>query len=338
MQLTSNLPLPMLFFKHWHTDDTEVGVIIVKGTFKRQEDGTLQPAENIGDILEADSFRGDPATSSLLRDQELAPGKLATDVFINAVAHSPKAKKLTDWSVSIEIPEKLHYEFRVFGPWEWRKHQGGWIRSNVMPVSQVPLTYELAYGGIVEGEEETIFEFNPVGQGFVTKDVLGKLETITGPQIGEIAEFKSNNPLDQLTVHGFGPISKTWLPRRSEAGTFDEDWQETRHPQMPNDYSLRFWNSAPLSMQVDPFLSGDEQIHLRGVHPNISPLTIQLPNVGMVARLKGENPNNVMLSLDTVDIDVSDINLCGITLIWRGIVPDPSMYEEAEVSSFWLEN
>jgi len=39
MHLTSRLPLSHMFFKHWHVDDTEVGVVVSKAVF--QPDGKV---------------------------------------------------------------------------------------------------------------------------------------------------------------------------------------------------------------------------------------------------------------------------------------------------------
>ena len=44
------------------------------------------------------------------------------------------------------------------------------------------------------------------------------------------------------------PIAPSWLPRRLFAGTYDERWQRTRAPYLPDDFDPRFFASAGSSV------------------------------------------------------------------------------------------
>jgi hypothetical protein len=51
-------------------------------------------------------------------------------------------------------------------------------------------------------------------------------------------------------VH-LGPMGKAWLPRRTLAGTYDNDWLEHQWPLPPADLHDGFWNCAPADQQVE---------------------------------------------------------------------------------------
>lgn len=338
MIITTSLPVQSLFFKHWHTDDTEVGIIVVKARFERDESGLFRPVGAPPELVISDIFEGDPATGYLLHEQDIAPAKAATDLLIKGVARSPHARALSDWPVSVIIPDKLAYTFHVRGPCQWQRSLARWRLTAPTPVTEVPLRYALAYGGMAPGDDADtpdIYEFNPAGLGYVNAKRLAAKETFDAPQIGELAEFIAADVRAEMTLHGVGPLAKAWLPRRSNAGTFDEDWQRIRHPRMPHDYSLRFWNCAPAEMQINPFLLGNETITLTGFSHDPAPFRLQLPGAGLSLALKGDASAEVQMTLDTVMIDVSDADpaLHTIDMLWRALIRDPGAYQKASIQS-----
>ena len=137
-----------------------------------------------------------------------------------------------------------------------------------------------------------------------------------------------------MTVHGLGPIAKAWLPRRSEAGTFDAAWKNTRHPRMPKDYSFAFWNAAPKRLQVDPYLTGGEQFTLKGFRHDPTPIEFTLPVVGVAAHKDTPDGPKARLSLTDVAIDITapDPNMHRVTLIWRGVFANPDDIEAIHIA------
>ncbi|MEY1557004.1 DUF2169 domain-containing protein [Yoonia sp. R2331] len=340
MHLSTLLPLGTIFFKHWHTDDSEVGVAVAKAQFEIREDGTLKSVKPGPELEMSDVFAAEVATSRLLMEQEIAPAKVATDLTMNAVAHAPGGKPAQDWEVSVNIPDRLHYACRVRGPTLWSRGVMGWSLSDPEPVSQVPLTYDLAYGGPAQGDPDAktpdIYDLNPAGQGYATKESLEGKQSFAAAQIGNIAEFMIKDPLALLTVHGFGPVAKAWLPRRVHAGTFDEDWESTRHPRMPEDYDLRFWNAAPHALQIEPMLEGTETIHLDGMTEGGGRRSLTLPGVKLMLAAEGENVSkNHTMKLDTLHIDVADPDPAQhrVTLVWRTLVTGPERFTSGQLQS-----
>lgn len=339
MHLFSNLPVATHAFKHWHTDDIEIDVFIVKARFQRDVEDNFRSVP-LDELALEDVFEGDPGKSALICEQDIAPGKAATDLLVKAVARSPSGSAMPDWPVRIEVLEHLSYGFHVRGPCQWTRNTKTWSLGKAMPVLEVPITYALAYGGraVDEDETEVFHEFNPAGKGFTTPASRTASEPIDAPQIGELAEFLAADIEAVMTVHGFGPIAKAWLPRRRLAGTFDEAWKKQRHPRMPHDYSLGFWNCAPLALQMPSGLTGKETILLHGISSRRDPVPVQLPGVGMLVAIAGEPVR--ALALDTVALDLSSDapENHTIDLTWRGFQKSVASECKGEIQHYLIEN
>ncbi|TRW95370.1 DUF2169 domain-containing protein [Paracoccus sp. M683] len=331
MKTTSTLPLSHISFPHWHTDDSEVGVVVAKAAFVLSTDGarvTRPPALDMADL-----FEGDPATSALSREQDIAPFKPRTDLTIRGSARSFDNAARRDWPVSISIPDRLSYGFHVRGPSRWHKTGSRWQLGQPELATEVPLTYALAYGGSTrQGDQVVFFDQNPAGQGFMTEVAARDLDGWPAPQIGLLAEFAAAQPFTPMAVHGTMPLAKGWLPRRASAGTFDAAWERNRHPRMPLDYDLGFWNAAPLRLQIAPHLQGDETLLLRGVSHLHETLTLALPKVGLALQ-SHPTGDAIPMVLDTVDIDVATIDQghATVTMLWRALVADRDAFFPAEI-------
>lgn len=344
MKLTSLLPLGSIFFRHWHTDDTEIGVAVAKAGFIIAPDGALKTLRPAPELALEDQYDGEPALAPMLLEQDLAPAKTGTDIIIHAEAHSPGGRDLADWPVSVTIPEKLNYSFQVRGPAMWEHGLLGWKMSDPALVNRVPLSYALAYGGYAQGWEtppdpNEMDQRNPAGQGYATSESLKGKTPFAAPQIGDLGEFIAADPLREMMVHGTGPIGKAWLPRRALAGTFDQDWQDTRHPRMPADYDLEFWNCAHPRLQIRPFLDGDEVITLSGMSPGGGSRSIALPGIKMMLAATGDNvAKNHTMKLDTVVIDIRDPDPAqhSLSLVWRARVTGPARFDAGTLQSVKL--
>lgn len=334
MHLTSALPISHTGFAHWHTDDTEIGVVVAKATFVLSAEGTT-PQMPPPDLEMVDLFADDPATSPLDFEQDIAPHKPKTDLIIRGTARSYQNTPRRDWPVSISIPDRLNYGFHVRGPSQWLKPGRKWQLSQPDAVTEVPLTYARAYGGhCTEGETTQFFEQNPAGIGFMTEKAAADLDNWPAPQIGLLAEFMAATPFDPMAVHGTMPIAKGWLPRRATAGTFDKTWERDRHPRMPLDYDLGFWNAAPTRLQLDPYLTGDEMIEITGVSHKNETVSLQLPGAKLLLQSRSEPQEPALImALDTVDLNVNTVDdgQVTMTLLWRAIVPNRDAFTEAEI-------
>lgn len=332
MHLSTELPVSCMAFAHWHTDDTEVGVAVAKACFVLSADGS-QPQNPPPELVLTDEFAGDPGHSALIREQDIAPFKPKTDLILRGTARSFEAKPRRDWAVGVAIPDVLSYSFHVRGPSLWRQHMRRWQLMQPDAVTEVPLTYALAYGGQCQvGDEALFFESNPAGLGFMTKAAAAEIDQWSAPQIGLLGEFIAADPFAPMAVHGFMPIAKAWMPRRSQAGTFDKTWEQDRHPRMPLDYDLAFWNAAPLRMQIEPYLQGDEEIAVTGVSHKRDVVHLRLPGAKLALR-SADTGQTLPMQLDTVDIEIEtiDAGYASITLLWRALVKDRAAFAHAEI-------
>ena len=321
-------------FSHWHTDDSEIGVVVAKAAFTLSANGTTPQADPPA-LEMVDVFAGDPASSALTHEQDIAPYKPKTDLIVRGTARSYERQPRPDWPVSISIPDLLTYSFHVRGPARWLRPSRKWQLSQPDPVAEVPLTYALAYGGsCTEGEEERFFEQNPAGQGYMTEAAAREVDSWPAAQIGLLGEFMEAKPFAPMAVHGTMPIAKAWLPRRALAGTFDAAWERDRHPRMPLDYDLAFWNAAPLRLQIGPHLRGDEALEISGLSHLRESVSLRLPGAKLAVQSRSAPAEPALpMALDTVDLDMQTIDegYAKMTLLWRVIVPDRDAYNEAQI-------
>lgn len=142
-----------------------------------------------------DTCHGDVNVSSLWHPSDLVPRKPTADIIVNAVARAPGGRPLPSWECGLRVegPEGPLVDklLRVTGPRQWvprwrtaldeedrpkwreyRKLFHGWELSKPEPVTEVPLRYELAYGGTIEkGKDENGYvrldgdPRNPIGRG-----------------------------------------------------------------------------------------------------------------------------------------------------------------------------
>src|SRR5690606_23468518 len=77
---------------------------------------------------------------------------------------------------------------------------------------------------------------------------------------------------------GFGAIDSFWNPRRQFCGTYDEAWQQQRHPLLPLDWDPRCLLCAPQDQQPRQPLRGGEQVELLNLTPQ-GVLRFELPKV-----------------------------------------------------------
>ena len=114
------------------------------------------------------------------------------------------------------------------------------------------------------------------------------------------------------------PIAPSWLPRRTRAGTYDEAWQRSRAPYLPDDFDPRYFQCAAPEFVFDRYLQGGEAVEVAGVTPD-GPLAFAVPRVPlMVAVTVAGAPQQPTANLETVSIEPEDNRLC---LTWRASVP-----------------
>lgn len=258
-------------------DGFETLVVIWKPTWTVARE-RLVPAEEPLEIIQADTFYGEPGESSIHRESDLALFKPATDVVLLGHAYAPKAKakeglvKLTVGPVSQTAC--------VSGDRKWGVTLGFVRISGPEPFERVPLLFERSFGGRqpAKGGKGYIGaeERNPVGTGYVRKKRRSFVDGLALPNI-EDPRRRLRSPGQKPPPVGFGFVGRHWLPRRRYAGTYDAAWEANRLPLLPEDFDERMMNGAPGPLQAIPHLKGGEQVQAEGVHPR-GPWRFRLPD------------------------------------------------------------
>lgn len=117
---------------------------------------------------------------------------------------------------------------------------------------------------------------------------------------------------------GFGCISRTWSPRLPLAGTYDREWLENGHPNLPDDFNFSYWNSAPGNQQI-PFPEPSSTITLQGLHPD-DDITFTLPANQAVILLR-MNTGALAPQKMWVDTFVIDTDALTVAQTWRYLLP-----------------
>jgi hypothetical protein len=96
------------------------------------------------------------------------------------------------------------------------------------------------------------------------------------------------------------------LPRRSFAGTYDERWQRTRAPYVPEDFDARFFQCASEGLRFGKHLTGGEPLVLLGMSER-GPIHSALPRCALEARfaLRGQR-HDAPVQLQTVVLEPDD--------------------------------
>ena len=235
----TSLPLQAMVIPNEHGKHELI--VVVKATFDSLQ--ALKLAKEMQDIHLKDTFWGEPQTSSLRYANEMHLGKPGTDILMHAHAYAPNGQSVQESNVAINVGQ-YSLKLKVFGDRIWQSKQ----ISSTKQFVRIPLVYEYAFG-------DPNNEFNPVGR---SETLLANIED---PLC--LVENSKSTPMPISP----SPIASHWKTRYPLAGTYDQQWQETRMPYLPADYDRRFNHSAHPQLQTQEPLKGGEQYRLQGVHP-----------------------------------------------------------------------
>ena len=237
--------------RFYNTDQRgrEFGVLLAKGTYTIEADGTMQVAECQDPLVLTDTYHGALNVSALRMPSDLVPYKPRTDIIFDAVARAPGGVERRAWMCSIRVEGRTLLEkhlrvsgarcweptsslptqlLRLLGKEEGRSLARGWQLSEPDPVLELPLRYEYAYGGFLTrtnidlGEPRIeVDHHNPIGRGWLDPDATARDQPVPAPQI-EAPDEPIISPYQAYKPQGVGPIPPAWLPRRPLGGTYDD--------------------------------------------------------------------------------------------------------------------
>ena len=298
-------------------DGTEIWLVAVKASFELQADGTLKVAADQPPVTMAPAYLGKPGHSSLRYDGDLVRTKLTTDVLLLGSAHAPHAQPVTELTAGLAVGPVVKM-LQVHGDRRW----SGRSMSSPEPFVSMPICYERAYGGMDpragDPEHPSLDMRNPVGTGWAER--AEHLDDTPVPNIED-----PRQPIrawdDRPAPAGLGPIGAHWQPRLAFAGTYDDHWQQTRLPLLPEDFDDRHYQCAPADQQAPQFLRGGEPVALRNLTPGGGDVRFVLPRMYLgfdTFFYTGERVRHAPPKLHTVILE-PDHAL--VSLVWHTALP-----------------
>jgi hypothetical protein len=316
LQLENRTPFAAGFFVLPDTDGVDTVYVAVKATFSLGRKG-IALAEAQRPLTLVDDYWGEPGRSSLKYASEVHLLKSASDIALVGSAYAPGGRPVACFDARLKVGH-LEKMTRVHGDRVWEKGVFGPSPSKPIPLKQVPVVWERAYGGRYEvpGEDVKLEPRNPVGRGFRGGRSAKETEGLPLPNL-ELPGSPLKSWKDRPVPAGFGFIAGNWEPRIRFAGTYDSVWQESRAPFLPEDFDARFLNAVPEDQVYPGFLKGGEPVELENLSPD-GGLRFALPHVelGGRARIAG-TAHGLEFALETLLIEPDERRFC---LTWRASV------------------
>ncbi len=309
--------------RSWARDKSGVHLwlVAVQATFDIARDGPLNLSDEQPPPPILPEHRGDPATTSLRSDSDLLAPKPATDILLDACAHAPGGRPASSVLVTLRVGGEIDKTLTVHGPRVYRGSGSPPSVSSSQPFVLQPIVYEAAFGGAdlsdPDPRRHRMDPRNPVGLG-VAADTR-RLANQPAHTIEYPDGSTSRGPA------GYGPIERSWSPRRELAGTYDAKWSSTKRPLLPDDYDDRFALSSPPDQRVAAPLRGGETVQLVNMTPE-STLRFELPKIAVRFTTRfGTREEEHAGSLSTVFIQPEKMRL---TMTWQTALRVPARQVE----------
>lgn len=323
LEVRNHTPLTATLIPGMDKNGSDYAVVVMKGKFKiipgqKRLIFSDEPVE----IFQQDKYYGEPDKTSVRYESDAVLFKKSTDIVVNGHVYAPNNRMTYSVDASVQAGNQTKL-CRIFGDRLWEKSSKSvmtLIPGQPQPFDRMPMLYELAFGGVdatCDDEKTPEFsEYNPIGKGFIgTKNSLKEgfpLPNIEDPR--SMIQKWDDRPIPA----GFGYIGRSWKPRVSYAGTYDDQWKKTRMPLLPTNFDERYFNGAHPDLIPDKYLNNGEQITLTNLS-EAGNMTFDLPiwNEPVTAFLKGSKIIYQPV-LDTVVIE-PDTN--SVLITWRVTIP-----------------
>ncbi len=311
LQLANKTPFQVTMNLFPDTDGVDTVFVVIKATFTLGPSLVVAPEQQ--PFHAADVFWGEPGASSLRYSADFHLAKPATDVALVGSAHAPGGRPADEVDTALVVGE-MRKVVRVVGDRQYTGRAVGSATTAKQPFTRMPLVWERAYGGthVIDAEKGKIkaVEENPVGQGFRARQ---RRQEISGQLAPNLADSK-----DEETPACYGFVAPSWQPRVAFAGTYDDAWQKSRAPFLPQDFDPRFFNAAHPDLIASGYLTGGEQVVLLNLSPH-GRLQCTLPRCTFDVTIRVDGSDETPTpNLETVLLEPDDERL---TMLWRAGVP-----------------
>jgi hypothetical protein len=303
---------------YYASDGGALAIVMIKERF---EIDVRQRVQRVGEAevrLVDEPWEPDqPDTSTIKYPSDLCASKRGTDVLVIGAAMAPSRARSKALDVFVRVGP-VERALRVHGTRVYYQGAKGLAISPGEPFEEVPLRWELAYGGSDFSDPRRPLEEprNPVGRGVArsARDLVNQ----AAPQIEDPRDpiGGSRNPAPV----GTAPLGRHWEPRRSYVGTYDERWMRDRMPLPPLDFDDRFNQVAPPELVTPQPLRGGELVQLLNLNAR-GGLQFELPRLQFFV---GAHIDDKLVEhrpmLDTVLLEP---NKSRVEMTWRSSIPLP---------------
>lgn len=206
----------------------------------------------------------------------------------------------------------IEKRLNVFGNRYFTKETFGAIQvSEPEPFTKMKVSFSKAFGGMMHKQ-------NPIGKGYC-EDIDDR--TIALPNIEDPGHLVTS-PKDDIVPQSFEPLSLGWERRMAKAGTYDEEWKQTRWPYFADDIDISIFNTTLPDQQQEGFFTGEDEVEYFNMHPQKQKVSSTLPGKRLRMFLTKEEKNGeeqffeVANNIDTLII-FSDF--ARIAIVYRGV-------------------
>ena len=290
-------------------------VVVIKGTFQTNERGELSLAEEQQPLVTTDEHYGDPTTTCVRYECDFALAKPYTDVIVVGKAVAPNRQAVKQLAVRLEVQGRSK-DLMVHGDRHWVTVLGMMSKSNPVPFTEMPITFDRAWGGQDDSRGPDRVEVEPrnlVGVGFHPH--RSRIAGLPVPNIEPLG--CSTSPRGHHEPVGLGCIGRSWQPRVALAGTYDERWRNERAPYLPADFDLQYFQCAPLDQQFPRFRGGEK---IRCIHMAEQEVVVYIiPTLNLPVRFRFRDTDVERTAL--LDTAIVEPHLGRALLVWRASVP-----------------
>lgn len=277
-------------------DCQEAVLVVVNAAFRAGTSGAIGVDEEKCPIDVADRFSGEPGTSSLQTESQLALSKPEVDILLSGHAYAPAGRSVTECLLELRVGA-LRKSVVAVGDREWRRGLLGREPSTPRPFVRIPLEFERSFGGC---SEQDCFRENPVGVGYKGARHTGTAYESELPNF-EYPHARLRAIGDVVPPAGYGIVGRNWLPRARFAGTYDAPWLQDRWPLLPEDFDPRYNQCAPADQRL-PRLLGGEPILLNGFTPE-GAWHLAMPRVALQATFRFDRDDLTLpMPVDTLTL------------------------------------
>ncbi len=203
-----------------------------------------------------------PRGEFLVAGSCFAPGGEPAETVEVEVEVGPLSKRLLVFGDRVWLKSADHFD-RLVG--------NSWVMSDPKPFSQMPLTWEGAFGGPQVPQ-------NPLGKGFIDPQEQPEPGVSPLPNLEDPGQLMAG-PWAAPRPACFMPLDISWPQRARKAGTYDRAWLRNFFPGYAPDRDWSMFNAAPEDQQLPGFWRGDESFQVRGMHRDKDKVTGNLPGL-----------------------------------------------------------